>query len=139
MDLKKVNDLLYEVQNKISRLEARFGNLVTYDDLEFDYDNVEEKFEAKIIGEVLKKLDAVNRQLKYLDKEVTINGYLVKNSDGRWEIEGSYHYYTSGSPIEFFYTEENEWCISRVEYHEDYYIVGYKDLNMYGLQVRVRS
>lgn len=52
-----------------------------------------------------------------------VEGKLIHNSQGRYEIPGV-TYFTSGEEIEIFY--ENKWLKGRIEYsheYEDYYFL----------------
>ena len=73
------------------------------------------------------------------------------SASGRYETAKG-RYYTSGSGIEFLRTEEvynydtdkwknaGIWTCSRVESRNgQYYIVGYSDVELSGLKVRVRG
>ena len=100
---------------------------------------------------ILYKLDEVQGNLAYYDKPVKEVSRLHMNSEGRYETAKG-HYYTSGSGIEFLRTEEvynydtdkwknaGIWTCSRVESRNgQYYIVGYSDVELSGLKVRVRG
>ncbi|QWE49708.1 hypothetical protein [Paenibacillus phage SV21] len=64
-------------------------------------------------------------------------GTLVLNALGRYEIDGTSIYFTSGDQIE--YLVNKIWKISRVEHNgEDYYIVADPGLKMLGLTARTR-
>lgn len=101
--------------------------------------------------QILYKLDEIQSTLAYYGKRVREVGTLHENSQGRFETESGF-YYTSGSGIEFLRTEEvynydadkwedaEIWTTSRVESQNGkYYIVGYPDLEMSGLTVRIRG
>lgn len=100
---------------------------------------------------VLDKLDEVQYRLEYLEMPVREVSRIYQNETGRYETDHE-HYYTSGSGIEFLRTEEvynsdsgqwentEIWTRSTVESKDgEYYIVGYPDIELSGLQVRVRG
>lgn len=100
---------------------------------------------------ILFKLDEIEGTLSYYKKPVREVSKIYINESGRYETDKG-HYYTSGSGIEFLRTEKvyNEdtdtwenaeiWTTSHVESQDGrYYIVGYSDLEMSGLTVRVRG
>ena len=100
---------------------------------------------------ILYKLDEVQGNLAYYDKPVKEVSRLHMNASDRYETDKG-HYYTSGSGIEFLRTEEvynydtdkwenaGIWTCSRVESRNgEYYIVGYPDVELSGLKVRVRG
>ncbi|MEV2907564.1 DUF5348 domain-containing protein [Paenibacillus larvae] len=65
-------------------------------------------------------------------------GKLVLNELGRYEIDGTSIYFTSGDQIE--YLVNKVWKISRVDHNgEDYYIVADPGLKMLGLTARART
>ena len=98
----------------------------------------------------LDKLDEVQYRLEYLEMPIREASRIYRNETGRYETDHG-HYYTSGSSIEFLRTEEvyNDnsgkwedseiWTRSTVESKDgEYYIVGYPDIELSGLKVRVR-
>lgn len=100
---------------------------------------------------ILDKLDDIQSSLAYLDRPIREVSQLHINESGRYETDKGY-YYTSGSCIEFLrddevYDSDNDafenaeiWTISRVESQKgQYYIVGYSNIKMSGLTVRVRE
>lgn len=100
---------------------------------------------------ILYKLDEVQRTLAYFERPIREVSRIYRNETGRYETDKG-HYYTSGSGIEFLRTEEvynydtdtwenaEIWTCSSIESKDgDYYIVGYPDLELSGLKVRVRG
>lgn len=119
-----------------------------------DYRQIKTADERQQIEEyrnILYKLDEVQSDLAYYDKPVKEVSTLHMNASGRYETDKG-HYYTSGSGIEFMRIEEiynydtdkwknaGIWTCSRVESRNgEYYIVGYSDVELSGLKVRVRG
>lgn len=100
---------------------------------------------------ILYKLDSIQANLAYYEKPIREVSRIYRNETGRYETDKGY-YYTSGSGIEFLRTEEvynydtdkwedaEVWTCSRVEHNgQDYYIVGYPNVELSGLTVRVRG
>lgn len=100
---------------------------------------------------ILYKLDEVQGNFAYFDKPVKEVSRLHMNASGRYGTAKG-HYYTSGSGIEFMRIEEiynydtdkwenaGIWTCSRIESRNgEYYIVGYSDVELSGLKVRVRG
>jgi len=77
---------------------------------------------------------------------VVAQGRLVKNSSGRYEIEGTDYYFTSGSSCEIYvsFYEDDEpgenmtWVPTRIEHNKDYYFVARPGLSPAGVLARVR-
>ena len=86
----------------------------------------------------LKAVDDLN----YLQLPIAGTSRLHLNTSGRYEDD--FHEYTSGSDIECLLADNCStpcWVRSRVEGDDDgkYYIVGYRGLNMDGLETRIRE
>lgn len=101
-------------------------------------------------GSIMCRLEEIKRTFDYYARPVREVGTLHENGQGRFETESG-HYYTSGCGIEFLRTEEvydfdkqewkdvEIWTTSSVESDGgNYYIVGYRDVELDGLKVRVR-
>lgn len=87
---------------------------------------------------LLKAVDGLN----YLHRPIAGTSRLHLNTSGRYEDD--FCEYTSGSGIEFLLTDNGStpcWVHSRIESDDEanYYIVGYKWLDMEGLETRVRQ
>ena len=127
-----------------------------YDDLSGldDYKQIKTADERQKLEEyrnILYKLDEVQGNFAYFDKPVKEVSRFHMNASGRYETDKG-HYYTSGSGIEFMRIKETYnydtdkwenvgiWTCSRVESRNgEYYIVGYSDVELSGLKVRVRG
>ena len=125
----------------------------SYDLSEIDYDLMDsnEGFLIDEYASILMNLADVKSRLDYLNRRVLFTDQLVLNESDRYETSNGRMCYTSGSPIEFQYIDEamNEegefidiptWRTSTVEHNgTDYYIVGYPEIDLDGLKVRVRE
>lgn len=153
-DLKALSEEMAKLQKQINTL-FRISDYPDCDDMSglSDYKQIKTADQRQQLEEyrhILYKLEEVKRTLDYYDYPIREVGTLHLNSQGRYETESGY-YYTSGSGIEFIRTEEvynydseqwenaEVWTTSRVESKNGkYYIVGYPDMDMTGLKVRVR-
>lgn len=101
--------------------------------------------------QILGRLEKVQDSLSYYERPVQEVSRISRNEDGRFETERG-HYFTSGNVIEFLRTEQvfnygtsqyedaDIWTKSRIEHNgTDYYIVGYPDVSLPNLQVRIRG
>lgn len=120
----------------------------------YGFGQVESADNMQILEEyhrILYSLSDIQSCLTYHNCPVREVSRLHENEDGRYETDSGY-YYTSGSGIEFLRTAEfynydtnlfeevQIWTTSRVESKDgEYYIVGYPDVKMDGLKVRLRG
>lgn len=154
-DLKTLSEEMEKLKRQIKTILS-VSYFPEYDDLSAldDYKQIKSADDRQKLEEyrnILFKLDEVQSTLAYYDRPVREVSQIYKNESGRYETEKG-HYFTSGSSIEFlrtedFYNEDTDtwepmeiWTASRVEHNgQDYYIVGYSDLTLSGLKVRVRG
>jgi len=78
MELKLALKVLQEIENSISKLEERYGNLP--EEFEYNYDNPEEKYKHDTMRSVVSKLEEVQKQIQWRNKSVISEGILVKNN-----------------------------------------------------------
>lgn len=154
-DLKTLSDEMEKLQRQIKTV-LYIAQYPEYDDLSAldDFNQIKTADERQKLEEyrhILSKLEEVQSTLAYYDRPIVEESRIYRNETGRYETDKG-HYYTSGSSIEFLRTEQayNEdtdtwedvqiWTASRVEHNgQDYYIVGYSDLTLSGLMVRIRG
>ena len=102
--------------------------------------SVEERSNLILLQQLQAKIWELNSSLAKLTKPVLVEGILIKNENGRYEVEGLE--LTSGQYIEYFRDDEfgGHYVPSQIEYHgQDYYIVGLgKEKPIEGLKVRIR-
>lgn len=137
---KKATCLNLEIKELLQ--ESKFDR---YDDLSGIEigENTEESLIKSEIRNAFECLDDFRRIINYLNREVVEYGYLELNSSGRYQIGGSKTEFTCGSTIEFYHYDEvqerHKWSLSRLEATKgEYYIVGFRTLELCGLKVRVR-
>lgn len=153
-DLKTLSEEMGRLQKQIDAL-FHISGFPDYDDLSglSDYKQIKTADQRQQLEEyrsILFRLEEIKRTLDYYDYSIRETGTLHLNSQGRYETESGY-YYTCGSSIEFMRTEEvynydsdtyentEIWTTSSVESKDgEYYIVGYPNLDMNGLKVRIR-
>lgn len=149
-DIKALSDEMASLKNKIEATLSISGYR-DYDDLSgLNVRTADERQKQEEYRKILQRLDEVQRSLDYLEKPIREESRIYTNESGRYETDSG-HYYTCGSGIEFLREEEvlnNDsgewenveiWTCSSVESKDgQYYIVGYPDLEMSGLKVRVR-
>lgn len=84
-------------------------------------------------------------RLEGLFAPVRLKGTLFENSSGRYQIEGTDEYFTSGDCCEVFlpfYEGENEhyaWIPTAIEYDKGYYFTARPDVPLAGALVRIRG
>lgn len=144
-DVKSVMAAALGMREEINRLLQ----LSTYNqdndlsELKIDYWDAEQLFLRDELRSIMDKLAGVENELRYLSWPVVETSRLWKNEVGKYETAHG-HYYSCGSRIEAFvsddYHESLYWVRTSVEYDgTDYYLVGYKDIPLDGLTVRVRK
>lgn len=154
-DLKALSDEMAKLKKQIETV-LYISDYRDCDDLSGldDYKQIKTADQRQQLEEyrsILYKLDEVQSTLAYYERPIREVGTLHLNSQGRYETESGY-YYTSGSGIEFLRTEEvynydtetwedaEVWTSSRVESKNgNYYIVGFPNVELSGLTVRVRG
>lgn len=110
--------------------------------LHADHKDSDQLFLLKELRSILWKLADAAGSIEYLSRPVKETGPLHRNADGEYQT-GQGYLYRSGSLIEFLAQEDASgvpcWTVAKVEHDgEDYYLMGYEDIPMEGLHVRVR-
>ena len=132
-------------------LKSRIDDILsvtTYDEhadlrgLHADHEDSDQLFQLKELRAIMRKLADIGGSIEYLFRPVRENGILRRDENGEYRTEKGYCY-RSGSLIEVLLTEADSekpgWVQTKVEHDgEDYYLVGYDDIPMEGLNVRVR-
>jgi len=89
--------------------------------------------------------DEADWRLKRMFKSVGVQGRLVRNCNGRFEIEGTDTEFTCGSCCEVYapYFSDDEgwmtWIPTAIEYDKDYYFTARSKIPVEGALVRVKG
>lgn len=137
---KEVRTLDQELE-KLFRVTLK-DNYELMEEIAFNWKDAEEIFQAERLIYILGKLREAHEELKYLSKPVKEQGYLHKNSSGRYELSSG-TYVTCGSYVEALvddgFYDVPGWVCAAIEHDgRDYYLVGYSGVPLEGLQVRIR-
>lgn len=137
---ERMNDALGEVKRLL--VQSGYCDNQTLENIDCDRndpDDIQRWNELMNASKLLlKAVDGLN----YLHRPIAGTSRLHLNTSGRYEDD--FCEYTSGSGIEFLLTDNGStpyWVHSRIESDDNgnYYIVGYKWLDMEGLETRVRQ
>lgn len=120
----------------------------TYDEhadlrgLHVDNKDSDQLFQLRELKSIMRKMADIAGSIEYLFRPVLETGTLHKDESGDYRTEKGYCY-RSGSLIEVLLQDDSHevpcWIQTKVEHDgEDYYLVGYDDIPMEGLNVRVR-
>lgn len=152
-DIKDLQKEMRKLQSQIAAVLS-VSDYRNYDDLsgiEYSTNNPDDLLLVDEYKSILYKLSGIQYDLEYLSKPILFEDTLILRPDGRYGTRNNKTHYTSGSGIEFLYyeevlgadgyfTEKPAWRTSSVEHDgTDYFIVGYKDVSLNGLTVRVRE
>lgn len=153
--MRTISDLYEELK----KLNGSIKSIITaskyseYDDLsglEMDTRDPEQRLLREELRSILARLERASSNISYLSQPIAYSGTLHKQANGRYELDGCE--LTSGSglevlaPCEIYSEEQNdyiagvEWIATRLEHNgKDYYLVGYPELELEGLQARKRE
>ena len=130
---------ILQAKKLIKDLEKELKVFTEVDEIICDYNNPDEQFVAGQLMQIANKLADAHLQFKYLCKPIRIEGHLTQRSDGRYEIESTDYYFTSGSIIEIWDKDYNRYFLTSIEYkNDDYYATSSPNLTLEGLKVRIR-
>ncbi|MFZ3577429.1 DUF5348 domain-containing protein [Virgibacillus sp. DJP39] len=134
---KELKEILYMIK-KFSNTVGDSGEL-----LEYDRDNKDEVFRKSTIRSAMVELENVFYSAKQRMKEIVNEGYLAKNTSGRYCFKSG-EYLTSGDPIEILtyddWEEKDFWIDGNIEHHTDYYHTGLgKEISLDGKYARQRK
>ena len=144
-DLQMALSEAVKLNRSISQF-LKFSTYTDYDDLsglDIDRTDSEQLLLWEELRRITDKLADVEEYISYLTRPITEVSILRKGTAGKYRTAKG-HYYDCHSNIEALVTDEYHevpyWTRTIVEHNgEDYYLVGYKNLPMNGLRVRVRS
>lgn len=137
---KRMDDALDEVKHLL--VQSGYYDNLTLENIGCDRDDPDDVQRWNELTNASKLLSKVIDGLNYLHRPIAGTSRLRLNTSGRYEDD--FYEYTSGSGVEFLLTDNCStpcWVHSRIESDDEanYYIVGYKWLNMEGLETRVRQ
>lgn len=144
-DLKELLERSQKLNTEIKRL-LKESTYLEYDDLselDIDYKDAEQLLLQEQLWKVMQELEDVSDRLDYLALPIKEVSRLHKNSDGRYETKGG-HYYTSGCRVEALVSDSFRtvpyWVRTSIEHDgNDYFLVGYREVDLEGLKVRLRG
>lgn len=137
---ERMNDALSEVKRLL--VQSGYCDNQTLENIDCDRNNPDDIQRWNELANASKLLSKVIDGLNYLHRPIAGTSRLRLNTSCRYEDD--FYEYTSGSGVEFLLTDNCStpcWVHSRIESDDEanYYIVGYKWLNMEGLETRVRQ
>ena len=143
-DLQMVFSEAVKLNRSITQF-LKFSTYPDYDDLsrlDIDRTDSEQLLLWEELRRITDRLADVQEYISYLTLPVTEVSVLRKGTAGKYRTAKG-HFYDCRSSIEALVTDEYHevpyWTRTIVEHNgEDYYLVGYKNLPMNGLRVRVR-
>ncbi len=124
----------------------KYSTYTNYDDLsglDIDFTDGEQLFLWDELRVITDRLADVQDYIAYLARPIVEVSRLRKGTAGKYRTAKG-RFYGCGSRIEALvsddYHEVPYWTRTTVEHNgEDFYLVGYRDIPMNGLRVRVRS
>ncbi len=139
------------VLEEIAELKIQIDDILrssTYDEhadlrgLHVDRKDSDQLFLLKELRSIMRKLADTGCSIEYIFRPVREVGSLHQNEGGEY-VTGQGYPYRSGSLIEVLLQDDSHevpcWTLTKVEHDgEDYYLVGYEEIPMEGLNVRVR-
>jgi YHS domain-containing protein len=134
MHVNEVLEILDKMQFYLKKVNK------SSDEFEYDFDNVEDRFKNNMAQKIARHMDELYYLAEWLAKPIVSEGRLVKNDLGRYEIEGTDYYFTSGSTIEIWDEEDESYVKTRLEHtNGDYYAYAFgPQVKLEGLRARTR-
>jgi len=144
-DLKAVLSNAAELNRGIEQF-LKFSTYNRFTDLsglEIDYTDGEQLFLWDELRVIADRLEDIRERIAYQSLPIVEESCLRKGVNGKYRTAKG-HYYDCRSMIEALVTDDYHnvpyWTRTVVEHNDEgYYLVGYRDLPMKGLRVRVRS
>lgn len=139
------------VLEKMVELKIQIDDILrssTYDEhadlrgLHVDRKDSDQLFLLKELRSIMRKLADTGCSIEYIFRPVREVDSWHQNEDGEY-VTGQGYPYRSGSLIEVLLQDDSHevpcWTLTKVEHDgEGYYLVGYEEIPMEGLNVRVR-
>lgn len=139
---------LQEIVHSVLRIRKPVGQFIDNSNVMIentDPNNLtaDEAFQFQMVYRVNNYLTSAIKLVEQMDKEVIAQGYLYKNKNDRYEVQGCE--LTSGEPIEIWnekpdYKENGYYVFTRIEHNgKDYYAVDLgENHSLEGKKVRIR-
>lgn len=144
MDIREYEDRFNSALIEAKELLRRSGysDNRTLEHIDYDENDPNETQRRDELMKASEALLRVTQNLDYIRRPVAGTSQLHINNSGRYEDD--FYEYTCGSGIEFLLVKNcftPRWVHSHVEGDDEgkYYIVGFKGLDMEGLETRVRQ
>ena len=139
------------VLEQVAELKIKMDDILktsTYDEhadlrgLHVDCKDSDQLFLLNELRSIMRKLAVAGSSIEYLFRPVKETGFLHRDEAGEY-VTGQGYSYRIGSLIEVLLRDGSSevpcWVLTKVEHDgEDYYLVGYEDIPLEGLRVRVR-
>lgn len=133
MDLKTASELLNNIETEINKFADKYGSFPV--ELEHDFDDDEEKFKHHTAMILIDQLDDVRRTINWMNSPVIADGYMEKNSDGKYELDGVV--ISTGQILEAW--EDNKgWMLTEMGHFNDYFIRNLEDQAVENTRIRIR-
>ena len=144
MELNGLKEKLVPIDRSIREILGQFDGYLEYEYsgmVEYNHADPEQCQMASVLYTVLRHLEDAHLQMEYMRLPVTHRGRLHQNANGRYECDGVE--LTCGSPVEVLVSDsflgEREWYASHIEADNGYYLVGKKNLDLEGMEARIRG
>ena len=135
----RVTNSLKSIEPILSDPNNRWGGLIDEEEIELlNINDPDERQKRDAVCIALRMLTDVKADMDYFLKPIKETGVLQRNSNGRFELNGTE--LTSGSIIEILIEEPDEhpqWVKTRIEFDFDYYAL-YRHLPLNDLKARYR-
>lgn len=116
------------------------GDVKKIDTTDWELNSADEQQMLEEYSAVMYLLERIHKRLAYYSLPVKEEGILRRSESGIYE-SGRYSY-ECGSIIEFLRADNGSviWTTDKMEFNgQDYYILGYPDVVLQGLRVRIRK
>ncbi len=132
---------LTEAKAILNKIMPDLKRLANQDEFELERYTSEERTEMTFMNDVANRAREIDRRFTYMNRPILAEGFLVKNSQGRYYIESDSpdNYFTSGASIEIWDERDERFYLTRIEHDgEDYYAVSFKGLKLEDAIARTR-
>lgn len=138
---------LNQLKNDAVMLKEQLQRLINdFNKLENNTDqsslNADDLYIFDSIYQITDKSHDIVKIIEYMNKPIISEGYLTKNNNGRYELNG--YELSSGHPLDVwekddFYINGGSWVRTRIEHKNDYYAVALGvDKPLDGLKARIK-